>query len=295
MANAFEAYEAPNEPNDSGDPGWADKVRLTLRQLRDVQRTRRFPIYGPSFTNAGAFEALGDISPWVDAGNMHNYFAGRHPGTDGWGADGYGSVAWNLSLVKGVTNKMTVTTETGYRNDQSAPDSVPSAVAGRYMPRLLLEQFRNGIARTFIYELVDSATDRSGLLTRDGNPKPAFNAVKNLLSLLADLGQAVPLHPLYRLENEPLDLHHMAFQKRNGSYYLALWLERSSYDVDWRLVLPTASARVTVTVPPSHRIVSALTWQSDGTTERSALSRTPTETLTVSDDLKLLEVGPVGR
>ena len=101
-----------------------------------------------------AYEALGDISAWVDAGNLHNYFAGRHPGTDGWGADGYGSLAWNLSLVKRSHGQqaMTVTTETGYRNDQSALQT-PCRAQSRGVTCLASywNSSEHGIARTFIY------------------------------------------------------------------------------------------------------------------------------------------------
>ena len=271
------------------------KVRVVLSHLLDVQRTRKFPIYGPSLTNEWAYTELGDISAFVDAGNLHNYFAGRHPGTGGWGANGYGSLAWHLRLVKGNTgNKASVTTETGYSGDVAASDAVPDSVAARYIPRLLLEQFRAGIARTFLYQLVDEGTGQYGLLRWDGIPSRRYRLEEppeRVGDPGAGGGPQVTRLPL--AERAP-NLRHMALQKRDV-YYLALWLERSSYDVDRRLVLPTASARVTVTVLPSHQIVFALTWQSNGTTERSALSRTPTETLTVSDDLKLLEVAPVGR
>jgi hypothetical protein len=292
MSDTFEAFEGPNEPNDSGDPLWVDKTRTVLERLRSVQG--RFPVYGPSLTAEWAYQALGDISAWVNFGNMHNYFAGRHPGTGGWGAGGYGSINWNLKLVNGGSGgKPAVTTETGYRNDFSAPDAVPSDIAARYMPRLLLEQFRAGIARTFLYELVDSGPEQYGLLLPNGDQKPAFTAVKSLLSLLDDPGPAVVLSPLdYGLQNEPSDLRHLAFQKRDGTYYLALWLERSSYDVDGRSSLPAIAAPVTVTVPSSQRLVSVVQWQADGTTKRVPLGHTQSGTVTVSDDLSMVEVAP---
>ena len=137
---------------------WVDKTRAVLQRLRTAQG--RFRLYGPSLTAARAFQALGDIGTIVDFGNMHNYFAGRHPGTGGWGASSYGSIAWNLNLVQESTGgKPTVTTETGYRND-SAPDALPLDIAARYLPRLLLEQYQAGISRTFLYELVDSSPEQ---------------------------------------------------------------------------------------------------------------------------------------
>jgi hypothetical protein len=290
MADSFEAYEAPNEPDASGDPNWVDKVRTVLNRLQAVRGW--FPVYGPALTGEWAYGALGSIGSMVDAGNLHNYPSGRHAGTWGWGDWGYGSIWWHLELMRRITgSKHPITTETGYRNDSGAHDAVPTDIAARYMPRLLLEQFRAGIIRTFIYELVDSGPEQYGLLRSNGSPKPAFTAVKNLLSLLDDAGRPANVKPLdYDLQNEPYYLHHLALQKRDGTYYVAMWVEEGSYDVDSRSRWTVDQASVLVTVPSQFRILATITWQDDGTTRRVGLSGQHSETIVVNDRLTFVEV-----
>ncbi len=130
---------------------------------------------------------------------------------------------------------------------------MPAEVAGRYLPRVLLEQYRMGITRTFLYELCDFPNSGSyGLLTADGAPKPTFNAVKGLLRLLADPGPPIALRPLaYQIAGSD-SVRHIAFQKRDGTYFLALWLEEASYDVPVRQHTSVAGQTVSVTLPEPH-------------------------------------------
>ena len=165
---------------------------LRLGQLKTIASVSHYQVVGPSLTHESSYGAVGDVSPYFDAANLHNYLAGRHPGTTGWGANGYGSIDWNLRVISPYSGgKPIVTTETGYQDGPGIPDRVTPEVGGRYLPRLLIEQFRAGIARTFLYELYDFPDSGSyGLIHADGAPKPAFNAVKALLHLLADPGPA---------------------------------------------------------------------------------------------------------
>ncbi len=305
MPAAFEAYEAPNEYNWSGDPVWPTTLRNTLvqlRALRNVPSLAAFPVYGPSLTEQSAYAALGDITALVDAGNLHNYLAGRHPGTPGWGADGYGSIDWHLrNVMPRVSGKPIVSTETGYWDDALLVDAIPAAVAATYVPRLVLEQFRRGIARTYLYELVDfpeSGRDSwsgYGLLTSSGMRKPAFFALQGLLSLLADPGPAIAVRPLaYSVQNTNADVRHMVFQKRDGSYYLAAWIEQSGYDVVTRTPIAVPEATIQITVPGSVRAVDTHRWQPDGTVVRTAIGPLGTIPLVISDRLTVLELrGPV--
>ena len=88
---------------------------------------------------------VGDLSGFFDQANIHNYLAGRHPGTPGWGDDGYGSIDWNLRLIRRYSGgKPITTTEIGYQDAPGIVDSVPQEVVGRYLPRLLVEQYPDG-------------------------------------------------------------------------------------------------------------------------------------------------------
>lgn len=301
MSQSFEAFEAPNEYDWSNDPNWVQVLRNTVARLGSVRNDPRaagFAVLGPALGTPSSYAQLGDLSAYFDAGNLHNYFGGRHPGTPGWGTGGYGSIAWNLQQVGPYSGgKRIVTTETGYQDDPSAPDAIPPDVSGRYMPRILLEQFRAGILRTYIYELADfSRSGGYGLLHSDGSPKPAFTAVKGLLNLLADPGPAFAVQSLgYAVTGATADVEHLAFQKRDGRYYLALWLSKPMYDVTARQYMPVAPQRVTVTLPTPMRHLATHRWQGDGSVVASAGLGTGTALpVDVSDALTILELGPPG-
>lgn len=293
----FEAYEAPNEYDASKNPNWAAILTQTLKRLRSLRsnpRVARFPVYGPSLKEPSSSAALGDVSAFFDYANMHNYFGGRHPGTPGWGAGGYGSIEWNLNLVRRhAPGKPIVATETGYIDSPSKADGIPARVIGRYMPKVLLEQFRAGIVRTFLYELADFPNSGSyGLLDQNGNPKPSFTAVSNLLNLLSDPGPSFTPEDLrYTVEGGGSELRHMAFQKRNGAYFLALWLSVPSWDPAKRQPVFTSSQRALVRLPTDMRVVRTYRWEPDGSmSATNAATTTATMRVSVTDALMVIEL-----
>jgi hypothetical protein len=134
-------------------------------------------------------------------------------------------------------------TESGYYNEPIAhARAVPEDVAGVYIPRLLGEFFWRGVARTYLYELADQGTDKSareqnfGLLRHDMTEKPAFIALKNLLSFARESkGAAYEAKPLdFTLvpppDAKPQLLGQVLLQNRDGSYVLMLWQQVSVYD-----------------------------------------------------------------
>ena len=304
VVRSFEAYEAPNEPDKSNDPQWVHKLwgaMLRLGELKSIAAVAHYRVVGPSLTAESSYGAVGDVSPYFDAANLHNYLAGRHPGTAGWGTDGFGSIDWNLRLIRPYSGgKPIITTEIGYQDGPGIQDRVPAEVVGRYLPRLLIEQFRAGIGRTFLYELCDFPNSGNyGLLHADGAPKPAFNAVKALLRLLTDPGPAFTPQPLgYTITHGGGDVRHVAFQKRDGSYAVALWLEAPSFDVPAQRDTALAEQTATVTLPRPMRILRAHRWQADGTATMVPVRRvTASLPLDISDYLTVIEIAegePVG-
>lgn len=301
VSRSFEAYEAPNEPDRSKDPRWVEKLRATmyrLGELRQIASVSHFPIIGPSLTFEASYAQVGDLSAYYDSANLHNYLAGRHPGTKGWGDAGYGSIDWNLRLARGTAGgKPVVTTEVGYQDHPGIEDSVPQEVVARYMPRLLIEQYRAGIHRTFIYELCDfDHSGNYGLLYPDTSPKPSFHAVKALLNLLADPGAPYTAVPLdYHLDGDAGSVRHMAFQKRDGTYYLALWVEEPMYDVPRRLTMAVEPREVTVVLPRDMRLTRAYHWQPDGTVAMAPAHDTLLHLrLRIDDRLSIAELTPRG-
>src|SRR5439155_5460861 len=93
-----------------------------------------------------------------------------------------------------------------------------------------LENFRQGIERTFVYELVDEKDDATsvennwGLLTHRFRPKPAYAALRDMIRLLSDPGSDfVPGRLDFSLHGTDLDTRSVLLQRHDGQFFLALW------------------------------------------------------------------------
>ena len=115
---------------------------------------------------------------------------------------------------------------------------ISPAGQGRYVLREFFEYHRMGYARSFAYELMDQGADNSsnpemnfGWCYRDGTPKPAYTAVRNLISLLGDPGPAFTPGKLdYTIAGGDADVRHTLLAKRDGSFWLAIWQDKSVWD-----------------------------------------------------------------
>ena len=138
-------------------------------------------------------------------------------------------------------DKPILVTECGYHNrvEEKGHPGVSEAAQAKYLPRLLFVYFNRGMTKAYKYELLDEKLDPGfadmerhfGLVRSNGTLKPAFNALKNLLRLLADPGPAAPTGSLaFQLSGTTNNLHHTLHQKRDGTFWLALFQEAASYD-----------------------------------------------------------------
>jgi hypothetical protein len=264
---AFEAVEAPNEIDASGDPQWVAQDSAALATLAPIAQQDHLSVVGPSFTRTESFAQWQGQPADYNFGNLHNYFAGRNPGTPGWGDDGYGSYTWNLKHARTAFGSLPLyTTETGYIMDPSISQGIPETVAGRYMVRLLLEQFLHGIRRTYLYELLDTeipaqhVRDRYGLCRADFSRKPAYLAVQALMQSLGEPAshRNTPsteqnLSDIsWRMSEAPADLHHLLLQKQDGEIDLFLWRELPGYDVDGKRLVQVPAAKLQIMLPTTQ-------------------------------------------
>ncbi len=294
VGRTFEGYEAPNELDISGDPHWSDTLRHYLPILYTVAKASGYGAIGPSLVKEPSYAQLGNIQSFASAGNLHNYPGGRNPGTSGWGADGYGSMAWNLNHVRRTAGTLPViTTETGYNNDPKFENYVPEVVAAKYLPRLLLYQFSSGIRRTYLYELLSSGHEDYGLMSAACVPKPAFASVRSLLALLDDHDTRPDAgHLDYRLSSVGPEIRHLLLQKSDGRFFLALWLESSSYDVPSRQARSQPTQGAQLALPWRPRAVVLHRWTESGIAEKQVLAGTQSISLQVSDFLTVVEIVP---
>jgi hypothetical protein len=301
----MEQLEAPNECDAAGNCGADASTGISnmlgfLPTIASAGAELGVPVVGPSFTQQSSFTSAGNISSEITDNNLHVYFGGRNPGSTGWGdvdAQGksYGSLAWWMDQANIDAPGMPIeVTETGYiaYPTTSTPFTVPESVEAAYLPRTLLLDFQHGIKRTYLYELLDEVSSPGyGILRDDLSPKPAYTAVENLIANLQDQGPAfVPGGLAYSIEGGGGSLNHVLLEKRDGSFWLVLWLEESSFDPASTTATPVAPQQVTLTLG-SLFARQILQWDATGTMSASnATMHGNALTLAVSDQITIVKI-----
>jgi len=254
LRGSVDAVEGPNEYDFHGG-AWMSELGSYQSRLYAAIKSNpalsSLPVVGPALGNTNSDGS--DISGSLDYGNIHSYPNGEAP------EDNISRMLAMASEMSG--SKPVMATETGYHtavNYDGDHRPVSEAAQATYMPRLFLEYFNRGIARTFSYELVDEFPDAAddepesnfGLLRNDLSPKPAFTALRNLTSILADSGAAfTPGRLDYSAGGDTDALHQVLLQKSDGSYYLALWRDESVWDNQSRTTESAASGTVKLSFP----------------------------------------------
>jgi hypothetical protein len=311
VAPAFEAYEFPNEFNAAPVADWVGALRawapVYYSYVKSNNATARYPVIGPSLADRGdnPAGALGDLSAYLDFGNTHAYYTARHPATAGWGGPGaspceawrYGALDYNLCNARRVSgSKAILSTETGWGSDSKVLGQVTPALQAKYLVRMLLLHFNAGVARTFIYQLVDSGSDGFGpygLVTATGEEKPAFTQIKNLIALLHD-GPATgsPKTLPLTLTGDTPDVRTMLFEKSDRTFRLIVWIEKQGFDPFTRVPVAVPPIPVTLRLDKKARVRAAFLFQDDGTPDKETPSPDVSGQypLTLTDNLTVLEI-----
>jgi hypothetical protein len=254
VPNAIYAFEGANEWDRRSGSNWAAEVRAHQKnlytQLKANPVTSKYRVFGPSVGGDNHYTQLGDVSPWLDAGNLHTYPGGMPP-----------SNMLDSRIAAGKANsksKPAVSTETGYHNAVNCgcghrPAS--EATSAVYYPRMVLEDMRRGLSNTFGFQLIESVPDPEkdsyipnlGLVRYDWSRKPAFYAMRNLLTLMNDPGAGFTTGSLaYGVTGGGSDLRQMLFQKRDGTFVLFLWRDVSVWNTKTLQPISVPKSNVTV-------------------------------------------------
>jgi hypothetical protein len=300
----LEAVEAPNECDAGGNCGGGgstgvNNVVAFLPTVYAAGQALHVPVLGPSFTVNWSYVTAGNIASEMTYNNLHVYFGGRNPGNVGWGdgdAQGhsYGSLDWWIDQGNiDAPNVPSVITEAGYISYPSTatPYTIPESVEASYTPRTLLLAFNHGIKRTFVYELLDEISSPGyGLLRSDLSEKPAFTAVKNLLSLLSDKGAVFSPGMLnYTITGADSTLNHTLLQKRDGSFWLVLWSEQSSYNPATNQPATVTPQNVTLQINGSVVAKQVVRFDSTGNTSTTTAAGS-TLPLSIGDQLTIIQI-----
>jgi hypothetical protein len=268
-----DSYEGPNEIDSIGPNSWLSELRTFMPSMyssvKSNPATSAIPVIGNSLAGPNSdWILLGNMTSHEDFGNMHPYANTQHPSYN------FDFALSNQVHVSGSQNLFI--TEAGWSNAVRSTDNSPNVnedVASRYMSRLFLETLLRGWPRTFVYELVDEQPDNSmtktqqhfGLFRNDYSAKPAATVIANTIALMSDKGAKVNLRALtYSLTTSSPAVHHLLFQKGDGTYWLALWQEVSNWkgwnaqgtvitnpDVPVELTFPTEAASLQTYRPHS--------------------------------------------
>lgn len=315
VADSLEAFEGQNEVLNIY-VHWDDAKRDAARQhQRDLYRAvkasprwRSFPVVGPSAVGAEAYKALGDLSAFMDFGNAHAYPLGPAPAVP---ESNYFKELEAANLV--APGKRFFVTETGYQtgNNKEGNQRVSLAASGKYAPRLFLENFNRGIVRSFWYEFINQGTDEGqesnfGLLFKDFSLKPSGRAVKNLIGLLKEARfndktrRWESPHPAFKpgaldftLSGDLANVHHTLLQKSDGRWYLCLWQEVSSYNIDNAVEADTAVPPASVSLHVATPLAAAALYSPTRSAAAAPLAVVKNRiALSVPDEVVIVEMTP---
>lgn len=305
---AVEAIEGPNETDGrawsfAGRPfphGTASFQRALHRAVKGNadREIAALPVIAPSVSVPERVDALDDLAPYCDLANMHSYPSGGTPtyfldaGLRGR-ADGEGHIALARS---GCTGRPVAATETGYLYGANDPATghphVPERAGAKYILRMIFEYARRGIARTMLYELLDSSPQRFGLIAEGGRARPAYAAVRNLIDLLGDPGRSFSPEALdLTVDTDRPTVHRMLMQRRDGRFWLALWNDVPSTQSGlWGSTIDRDSeAGVRITLPPGVRDIRVYR-PSQGTDPIQTATSPTSLALQVPDDVLLVRI-----
>lgn len=302
IASSVVAVEGPNELDVNRQVAYKGQVfPIGLRTFQNElytaikgnSTTAWLDVIAPAMAHPQNATLVGAVS--CTTGNMHSYPGGRNP------AEAILDNQWIPAARLLCPGKPIVATETGWHNavtDTTASQpGVSEQAARKYVPRLYLEYFNRSIKRSFLYEFVDEKSAvlqeaKFGLLRYDGSPKPAFTALKNLITLLKDPGPGFTTKSLdYTLGGDTTNVHRVLLQKRNGAFYLILWQEVPSFNLSTKQDVTVATRKVTLTL--NTAVSKAVIYQPVLTTNSLAQATTPRQlTLNVPDHPLIVELMP---
>lgn len=322
--------EMVNEPDLLKEGDWATQTvedAKTLHRLLaepEFASLRDIPLLAPALGRQTATPALlkaGWTQDLADIPNMHPYpatYTVPETALD-LACDGPLTV---LDCAKSMALHPTESyaTESGYSTAGTilVSDWVSQRAQATYTLRLLLNNFREGVERTYLYELVDllpaptfrnhgyglmkARLNPDGKTFRIGSPKLAYLAIQRMNAVIGDLGAPakpgvidVDLADAVTGAAIPADqLDRVVLRRADGTYVLAVWQRAKAFSfLDYKprdLTVPARPVRVSLDGSQGD-------WEARWSVPATSSTTVPLGSgarfeLPVTDDVTLIELTP---
>ena len=263
-ASVIEAIEGPNEVNNDPDSfgglTGAAGVEAEQKKIYALVKSdatlnnadKNTAVYDFTVLQGTAANAYGGMSAYADYNNVHAY-------------GGAGIPPW--WILPGVTKNSTIAgakaeivTETG-ATTIAGPGGVDPATQARYDLDALLDDFKLGVSRTYLYDIQDWVTGSSvdnfsayyGLYNTNGTIKLAGTALHNFTAILSQGNSTNPSSSTaqalsYGISGLPYYGKVQLLSKSGGVFDFALWNETADWNVTKRseVVIPTDTVMITL-------------------------------------------------
>jgi hypothetical protein len=273
-------------------------------------------LYAAVHSNSGLSGVAVDYFTGYAAGSIA---AGSNPSTTAGLADydtqhpypngGEAPAAW-VSPSKALSNETSgagpaVYTETGYSSNGGTTGAVNADVQAKYTLDLLMDTARDGIARTYLYQLMDAyqagsrqGDDGTGLFDSNNLSKSAATAIHDLTSILADTGSTAsaftPTTLSYSLANLPTTGNSLEMEKSNGAYDIVVWNEPQIWNEATGKEITFAPTTVTLNLASTYATVELFDPLSSAAPIKT-LSNVSSVQLSITDHPLIVEIEPANR
>jgi hypothetical protein len=211
----------------------------------------------------------------------------------------------NSLLNEGPVYGPAVYTETGYSSSGGSSGGlvpVNQDVQAKYTLDLLMDAAKDGISKTYLYQLMDGyqpgspqGDDGFGLFDPNNAPKEAATAIHNLTTILADNGAesntftTTPLN--YSVAGLPSTGNNMLIEKSNGAYDIVVWNEPQIWNESTGTEIAAPTVNVNVELGKTNSEVEVFD-PLVGSTPIQTLTQVSSVQLGITDHPLIVEIEP---
>lgn len=256
------------------------------------------PVIQASFGDLNTFPTYGNHASSANYGNAHLYYGtGNNPGLQvaEFTADA-ASISPNLPMMA---------TESGFATMPVAgSDGVDNLVQAKYELNILFDDWKLGIQKTYLYELVDQLSDPGntniqnhfGMFNNDWTPKPIATAIHDLHILMNDPGTPVGTAGTlpYTLTGMPSTASSLLFEKSDGTFDLVVWNDVRAWSATSPTEVNAPNVPVTLNVSVPTGTVKVFDPLLNGTTAIHVYQDGINDALSLPDHPLVIEIDPSG-